>query len=128
MVLEELGGRISGALRSLADGKQIDKAALDNVLKEITNALAQSDVEIPLVMRVRANIVKKVNLADMAAGMDKRTVIEKAVRDELCALLDGSGDAKVPKPKRGKPFVVMFVGLQACPAAAAACSAACHAA
>jgi signal recognition particle subunit SRP54 len=112
MVLEELGGRISAALRSLGDSKHVDKAAFEAVLKEITNALAQSDVEIPLVMQVRANILKKVNISDMPAGMDKRAVIERAVRDELCSLLDGAGDRKVPRPKRGKPFVVMFVGLQ----------------
>lgn len=112
MVLEELGGKISSALRSLSTSQTIDKAALDAVLKEITNALAQSDVEIPLVMKVRANIVKKVNITDMPAGVDKRAVIEKAVKDELCELLDGSGGAQQPRPKRGKPYVVMFVGLQ----------------
>jgi signal recognition particle subunit SRP54 len=115
MVLEELGGRISTALRSLGTSKHVDKAAFDAVLKEITNALAQSDVEIPLVMQVRANILKKVNIVDMPAGIDKRAVIERAVRDELCSLLDGTGDRKVPRPKRGKPFVVMFVGLQVWP-------------
>ena len=112
MVLEELGSKLSGALRNLGANNQIDKAALDAVLKEITNALAQSDVEIPLVMKVRANIVKKVNLAELGAGIDKRAVIEKAVRDELCELLDGSGDNRISRPRRGKPFIVMMVGLQ----------------
>ena len=44
--------------------------------------------------------------------MDKRAVIEKAVRDELCELLDGSGDNRISRPRRGKPFIVMMVGLQ----------------
>lgn len=112
MVLEELGGKISAALRNLSGGDAIDKAAFDAALKEISNALVQSDVEVSLVMKMRMNIQKKVKLPELAAGIDKRAVIEKAVRDELCSLLDGSGEASVPKPKRGKPYVAMFVGLQ----------------
>ena len=112
MVLEELGGKISAALRNLSGGDAIDKAAFDAALKEISNALVQSDVEVSLVMKMRMNIQKKVKLSELAAGIDKRAVIEKAVRDELCSLLDGSGEASVPKPKRGKPYVAMFVGLQ----------------
>jgi hypothetical protein len=112
MVLEELGGKISGALRNLSGGDTIDKAAFDAALKEIANALVQSDVEVSLVLKMRTNIQKKVNITELGAGIDKHAVIEKAVRDELCALLDGSGEASLPKPKRGKPYVVMFVGLQ----------------
>jgi signal recognition particle subunit SRP54 len=113
MVLEELGGKLSAALRSLSANNQIDQAAFDALLKEITNALAQSDVEIPLVMKVRANIVKKVNIAELGAGTDKRAVIERAVQQELCALLDGSGDRRISRPRKGKPYIVMMVGLQA---------------
>jgi signal recognition particle subunit SRP54 len=112
MVLEELGGKISAALWNLSASKHIDKAALDAVLKEITNALAQSDVEISLVMKVRANIVKKVNITELAGGIDKRVLIERAVKDELCTLLDGSGEKSIVRPKRGKPYIVLFVGLQ----------------
>ena len=112
MVLEELGGKLSNALKSLSTANQIDKAAFDAVLKEITNALMQSDVELSLVMRVRQNIAKKVNISELSAGIDKRAVIEKAVKEELCALLDGSGEKPPPKPRRNHPFVVMLVGLQ----------------
>jgi signal recognition particle subunit SRP54 len=121
MVLEELGGKISAALRNLSGSDTIDKAAFDAALKEISNALVQSDVEISLVMQMRKNITKKVNVSDLGAGIDKRAVIERAVRDELCALLDGSGEVSVPKPKRGKPYVAMFVGLQVLPSAHIVC-------
>ena len=62
--------------------------------------------------QVRKSIEEKVRLQDLAAGIDKRAVIEKAVRDELCALLDGTGGVTLAKPKKGKPYIVMFVGLQ----------------
>lgn len=114
MVLEELGSKISTALRKLATSDGIDEATFEAALREISNALAQSDVDIQLVMKLRSNIKKKVNFSELAAGVDKHSVIERAVRDELCSLLDGSGDKPVVKPRRNKPFIVMFVGLQVC--------------
>ena len=63
-------------------------------------------------LQVRKNIEQKVKLQELAAGIDKRAVIEKAIRDELCSLLDGTGGVAMSKPKRGKPYIVMFVGLQ----------------
>lgn len=112
MVLEELGGKISSALKKLATSDGVDEAAFDVALREISNALAQSDVDIQLVMKVRSNIKKKVNFSELATGVDKHAVIERAVRDELCSLLDGSGDTSIVRPRRNKPFIVMFVGLQ----------------
>lgn len=112
MVLEELGSKISSALRKLASSGGVDEAAFDAALREISNALAQSDVDIQLVMKLRSNVKKKVNFSELAAGVDKHAVIERAVRDELCSLLDGSGETPVVKPRRNKPFIVMFVGLQ----------------
>eukprot|EP01120_Amphizonella_sp_Union-15-10_P008405 TRINITY_DN3013_c0_g1_i1.p1 TRINITY_DN3013_c0_g1~~TRINITY_DN3013_c0_g1_i1.p1 ORF type:complete len:482 (-),score=102.00 TRINITY_DN3013_c0_g1_i1:58-1305(-) len=46
----------------------------------------------------------------MAAGVDKRKLIRKAVFEELCGLLDPG--IKPYKPTRGRPNVIMFVGLQ----------------
>lgn len=53
MVLEELGGRITRALHSLSSSSQIDKAVFDTCLKEVSNALMSSDVELKLVIQVR---------------------------------------------------------------------------
>jgi len=80
------------------------------MLKSIGNALVASDVSLPLVIKLRKNIKMTVNLNEMAAGMNQRKIIHKAVFDELCNLLD---PAKEPyKPKKGKTNVIMFVGLQ----------------
>lgn len=47
-----------------------------------------ADVNFKLVMQLRANIKNKVNVEEMASGINKRRVIQKVVFDELCALLD----------------------------------------
>jgi len=110
MVLAELGNRISNALRQMADRTVIDQQALDDMLKEICNALVSSDVNVKLVMELRKNIKDSVNLDEIASGINKRRVIQKVVFQELCNLLDSG--TKPWKPIKGKSNVIMFVGLQ----------------
>lgn len=158
MVLNELGGRITSALASMASAMVIDEAALDACLKDICAALLQADVNVRLVSGLRAGVKRRVNVEELASGINRRRVIEKAVFDELCAMLDGGvasssaqddsdDDDDDPRPsaaataassssnrrsrqrfpappsrdvsrlghvslRKGKPAVVMFVGLQ----------------
>lgn len=110
MVLEALGSKITGALRKLTNSTIIDEETLTACLKEISHALLEADVNIRSVVQLRKNVTNRVNMEELAAGVNKRKLIQKAVFDELCAMLD---PGTTPTPlKRGKPNVVMFVGLQ----------------
>ena len=84
---------------------------LDEFLKDVARALLQSDINVAMIKQLRENIKNKVNISEMPAGLNKRKVIEKAVFDELCLMLDSK--QKPPEVKKGKRNVVMFVGLQA---------------
>ncbi|CAN4086406.1 unnamed protein product [Withania somnifera] len=110
MVLAQLGGSISRALQQMSNATIIDEKVLNECLNEITRALLQADVQFKLVRDMSTNIKKIVNLEDLAAGHNKRRIIQQAVYNELCKILDPG------KPsftlKKGKPSVVMFVGLQ----------------
>lgn len=110
MVLQELGSRITSALRTMANSTVVDMSVVDEMLKEICNALVASDVNVKLVFQLRKNIKDSINLEDMAAGINKRKVIQQAVFDELCKLVDSGSKPYVPV--KGKPNVLMFVGLQ----------------
>eukprot|EP00899_Mesostigma_viride_P002874 jgi/Mesvir1/12588/Mv24180-RA.1 len=90
----------------------IDEEALDACLKEICTALLQADVNVRLVSTLRNNIKKIVNLEDLAAGHNKRKIIQQAVLTELCNMLDPGTKPFVPK--KGKTCIIMFVGLQGC--------------
>ena len=86
---------------------------LDACLKEITTALLQADVNVKLVMNLRTNVKTRANNADKGAGLNKRKIIEKSVVDELSSMLSsGSDEKQLVDLKKGKPNVVMFVGLQ----------------
>jgi hypothetical protein len=115
MVLNELGSKIADALASISNAETIDEKVLDACLKEIATALLQADVNVKLVMNLRNNVKARANNADKGAGLNKRKIIDKAVMDELCSLLDsGYEDKKKTEKefKKGQPNVVMFVGLQ----------------
>jgi signal recognition particle subunit SRP54 len=110
MVLGELGNKITGALRKMTDATILDEQVVTDMLKEICNALVASDVNIKLVFQLRESLKTRLKLEEMAAGINRRKSIRKAVFDELCKLLD-PGVAPW-KPTKGKANIVMFVGLQ----------------
>jgi len=50
------------------------------------------------------------NLEDESAGTNRRKLVQRVVMEELVRMLDP--DTKPYEMKKGKPNVVMFVGLQ----------------
>lgn len=108
MVLQELGERITGALSKLSNRTVIDQEALDAMLKEIGaleapsarlaltymhliqgNALVAADVNFKLVMSLRNGIKSKVNLEEMASGLNKRRMIQKVCVSIVSVLYRG---------------------------------------
>ena len=129
MVLAELGGKLRSSLQRLQSTNPSDKLtteSLNALLSDISRALIESDVNVKLVMSLRTNIQKKVG--DAVANSNNNTsgsnnnanninrMVQRAVVDELTSMLTPSGENdKVIKPysmKRGKPNVILFVGLQ----------------
>lgn len=121
MVLAELGGKLRSSLLKLQSSPSdaLTAETLNAVLSDISRALIESDVNVKLVMTLRTNIQKKVG--DLVSDPNGRSsnpniarLVQKAVVDELTAILSPSGPAAT-KPyvmKRNKPNVILFVGLQ----------------
>jgi signal recognition particle GTPase len=84
--------------------------AFEGMIKEICSALLEADVNVKLVGNLRKSIKASVNFKELAPGVNKKRLIQKAVFDELVKLVDPH--AEPFKPKKGKPNVIMFVGLQ----------------
>ncbi|KAK9274366.1 hypothetical protein L1049_019180 [Liquidambar formosana] len=110
MVLAQLGESISQAIHEMSNATIVDEKVLNDCLNEIARALLQADVQFKLVRDMVSNVKKKVNLNNLAAGLNKRKIIEKAIVNELCEMLDTGKPFFTPQ--KGKTNVVMFVGLQ----------------
>lgn len=80
------------------------------MIKEICAALLEADVNVKLVGTLRKSIKATVNFKDIPPAVNKKRLIQKAVFDELVKLVDPH--AEPFKPRKGKPNVIMFVGLQ----------------
>jgi len=59
MVLAELGKQIQDAFKKLNKAQVIDEKLLDEIMKEICNALMNSDVNIKYVMELRKKVTKE---------------------------------------------------------------------
>ena len=108
-MLAELGKKLSGALRNLQSAPIVDEKVLKQVLNEITIALLQSDVNFKYVKKLKDNITTQFKL-HQDSGANLRKMILSSVASSLTDML--SVDKPPFKPKKGKPNVVMFVGLQ----------------
>jgi signal recognition particle subunit SRP54 len=77
MVLGELGSKISEAWRKVSSSRQVDETVLNEMLQEMTTALLSADVDVDLTNKFRESVRSKVNLENLAAGLNKRKVIQK---------------------------------------------------
>lgn len=123
MVLAELGGKLRASLRKL-QSNTVSEDEVNSLLGDIARALIEADVNVQLVMKLRDNIRAKVQ--DVIDGENmpaakKAKIVQKAVVDELVALLKPSSSSSFAnnnneltghKMRRGKPNVILFVGLQ----------------
>lgn len=83
---------------------------LNSMLKEICAALLEADVNIRLVKQLRENVRAVIDFEEMAGGLNKRRMIQSAVFKELVKLVDPG--VKPYQPIKGRPNIIMFVGLQ----------------
>lgn len=112
MVLAELGGKLRESLRKLREGK-VDETHLNVLLADISRALIKSDVNVKLVMQVRDRIKQKVLEVIHESPKTIVTLVQQTVVAELTALLSPSPtNQKAFTVRRGKPNIILFVGLQ----------------
>ena len=108
-MLSQLGQSLSGALKKFNNVSVVDENTLKTVLNEISMALLQADVNIMYVKKLKDNITMTFKLNE-EKGNNLRKLMLQSVASELTSLL--TVDKPPFKPKKGRPNVVMFVGLQ----------------
>ncbi|EME81627.1 uncharacterized protein MYCFIDRAFT_71818 [Pseudocercospora fijiensis CIRAD86] len=110
MVLQDLGRRINAAVNDLTRAQTLDEKAFDGMIKEISNALVEADVNVGLVKNLRQTIKGTVKFNDLPPHANKKRIIQKAVFDALVDIVNPHQNPY--QPKKGKSNVIMFVGLQ----------------
>ena len=106
MVLENLGGSLRNALKKIASANKIDKALVDDAVREIQRALLQADVNVKMVMQLSNTIKERALNEKPAAGMNPREHVINIVYQELINLVGRGSD--IPLKKQN----IMLVGLQ----------------
>ena len=106
MVLENLGVSLRDALRKIASANKIDKAVVDEAVREIQRALLQADVNVKLVMSLSNRIKERALNEKPPAGMNPREHVINIVYQELLNLVGQGTD--IPLKKQ----TIMMVGLQ----------------
>eukprot|EP00639_Heterosigma_akashiwo_P023178 CAMPEP_0206408698 /NCGR_PEP_ID=MMETSP0294-20121207/31333_1 /ASSEMBLY_ACC=CAM_ASM_000327 /TAXON_ID=39354 /ORGANISM="Heterosigma akashiwo, Strain CCMP2393" /LENGTH=511 /DNA_ID=CAMNT_0053868265 /DNA_START=39 /DNA_END=1575 /DNA_ORIENTATION=+ len=107
MVLQELGSKLTGALKKLQTS-----AVVDAILQEISRALLEADVNVQMVGALRRKIKEQLEENEEVAKEQnqKKKLIQQLVMSGLTEMVDPGVPAY--KMKKGKSNVIMFVGLQ----------------
>ncbi|TVU34940.1 hypothetical protein EJB05_16798 [Eragrostis curvula] len=85
----------------MSNATVIDEKVLNDCLNEISRALLQANVQFKMVRDMQTNIKRIVNLEALAAGTNKRRIMQQAVFTELCNMLDPGKPSFTPK--KGNP-------------------------
>ena len=101
-MLDRLGTGLKDALKKLAGKSVIDKAAVDELVRDLQRALLQADVNVKLVMSLSQSIKTRSLEEDVPKGMSVREHVLRIVYEELIRGEDGK--LRYFKPLRFKLY------------------------
>lgn len=106
MVLDRLGTSLKDALKKLAGKTVVDRAAVEELVKDLQRALIQADVNVKLVMRLSQAIKNRALDEAPAKGMSVREHVLRIVYQELVALMGPPTEVTLG------PQTILMAGLQ----------------
>lgn len=106
MVLDRLGTSLKDALKKLAGKTVVDRAAVEELVKDLQRALIQADVNVKLVMRLSQSIKTRALEEEPAKGMSVREHVLRIVYQELVDLMGPSTEVALG------PQTILMAGLQ----------------
>ncbi len=106
-MLDGLGSSLKDALKKLAGKTVVDKAAVDDLVRDLQRALLQADVNVKLVMRLSEAIRTRSLEEEPPKGMGVREHVLRIVYHELVNLVGGDTAGVVLEPQ-----TILMAGLQ----------------
>ncbi len=105
-MLDKLGSSLKDALKKLAGKTVVDRAAVEELVKDLQRALLQSDVNVKLVMGL-SNAIKKRSLEEeLPKGVNVREHVLRIVYQELVNLMGDGGEVRLGSQ------TILMAGLQ----------------
>ena len=105
-LLDRLGSSLKDALKKLAGKTVIDRAAVEELVKDLQRALIQADVNVKLVMQLSQAIKKRALDEEPPKGMTVREHILRIVYQELVSLVGMTDEVRLT------PQTLLLAGLQ----------------
>jgi signal recognition particle subunit SRP54 len=105
-MLDKLGTSLKDALKKLAGKTVVDRAAVEELVKDLQRALIQADVNVKLVMALSQSIKRRALEEQLPKGLNLREHVLRIVYQELVALMGSAGDVKL------EPQTILMAGLQ----------------
>jgi signal recognition particle subunit SRP54 len=105
-MLDGLSSSLKDALKKLAGKAVVDRAAVDELIKDLQRALISSDVNVKLVMELSKAIRTRSLDEELPKNMNVREHVLRIVYQELVRLVWASTDVKL------EPQVILMAGLQ----------------
>lgn len=105
-MLDSLSNSLKDALKKLAGKTVVDRAAVDELVKDLQRALLQADVNVKLVMELSRAIRTRSLEEQPPKGMGVREHVLRIVYQELVRLIWVSTDVKL------EPQTILMAGLQ----------------
>jgi len=111
-MFEALSERFSNALTSLRRKGRITESDIDEITKEIQNALLDADVSLKIASSFseKVNEIAKAQLPELQRKTNQADEVYKIINRELIGIL--GGDARRIRLAKNPPTVIMLAGLQ----------------
>ena len=106
MGLDTLSDSLKDAMKKLAGKTVIDRAAVDELVRDLQRALLSSDVNVKLVMELSKEIKARALAENLPKGINAREHVLRIVYQELVKLVGKEADFSL------KPQKILMAGLQ----------------
>ena len=98
-MLGGLSNKLREAMDSITGKGNIDKAAIDDLTRDIQRALLSADVDVALVLELTEKIKKRAS-SDMPSGLTRKEHVVKVVYEELTDIMGKEKSIVELKPKK----------------------------
>lgn len=105
-MLESLSSSLKDAVKKLAGKSVVDRAAVEELIRDLQRALIQADVNVKLVMQLSQSIKKRALEEPPPKGMGVKDHVLRIVYQELVALMGPEAELSL------KPQKILMAGLQ----------------